>query len=443
MMTVARTDTERVVVAIDGPPAAIWQPKVIAPLVEQHADGAAAAWLRRDQAVDSFDYSLRELAELDERLDAHLQGLRCAGDAGRLACDRLLADACPGDLFAPTVLALEARDAGRVERLLAIAEGVPVLARSLLSAFGWVSPRCLQGIVARWLAGPSAFVRLVGLASCALHRVSPGLALVMGCVDNAPEVRARAFRTVGEIGAVALRPELRAALTHTQADEVFEAAWALVMLGDREEGLDRLVALSLQAGTRQLRALQTVLPALDMAEVRAVLRELAATAPDPRLLLMAVGISGDTHYVPWLIAQMEHPSAAPFAGEAFSTITGAELVREHLTRVPGTAADEDLTAASALEVARPPLCAGEAYLARPDAQKAAAWWAAQHHLHACPGTLMQGLPVGAAVCMGVLRQGGQQRRIAAALRLRALSAQAPLFDCRAPAWRQVRALNAA
>ena len=183
--------------AIDGSPAAIRQPKVIAPLVEQHADGAAAAWLRRDHAVDSFDYSLRELAELDERLDAHLQGLRCAGDAGRLACDRLLADAGPGDLFAPTVLALEARDAGRVERLLAIAEGVPVLARSLLSAFGWVSPRCLQGIVTRWLAGPSAFVRMVGLASCALHRVSPGFALAEEVRSSQAAFNARTCRHAG------------------------------------------------------------------------------------------------------------------------------------------------------------------------------------------------------------------------------------------------------
>ena len=49
-------------------------------MVEQHADGAAV-WLRRDEAVRSLDYALRELAERDDRLDAHLQGLRFAGKA--------------------------------------------------------------------------------------------------------------------------------------------------------------------------------------------------------------------------------------------------------------------------------------------------------------------------------------------------------------------------
>ena len=66
--------------AVGGLSTAVSWPNVVARVVEQHADGAAV-WLRRDEAVRSLDYALRELAERDDRLDAHLQGLRFAGKA--------------------------------------------------------------------------------------------------------------------------------------------------------------------------------------------------------------------------------------------------------------------------------------------------------------------------------------------------------------------------
>jgi uncharacterized protein (TIGR02270 family) len=427
-----------IALAVVGRSAAASRPKVVARIVDEHADGAAAVWLRRDQAVASLDYTLRELAELDDRLDAHLQGLRCAGGAGWHACDRLLAEADAGELFAPTVLALEARDVDRVAQLLAIAEGVPELARSALSAFGWVAPRFLQGIVAQCLAGRSSFVRRIGLASCAQHRVPSDAALRAAGADDVAAVRARAWRAAGEIGAGLLRPQLLAALDRGEADESFEAAWALVLLGDQGDGLDRLAAFSLERGPRQLRALQTVLAVLGVDDARALLRQLADATPDPRMLMMAVGLSGDVHYVPWLIAQMAEPMVAPLAGEAFSMITGAALARENLTRKPGAVVDEDATAAATPAADRPPLFVGEAALARPDAGKVQAWWVARHDLHLPAGTLLHGRPRDAAACHDVLRQGCQQRRIAAALRLRLLAPRQPLFDCRAPAW-----LNAA
>ena len=39
-------------------------------------------WLLRDAAVRQPHYDLEDLAELDERVNAHLDGLRIAGDAG-------------------------------------------------------------------------------------------------------------------------------------------------------------------------------------------------------------------------------------------------------------------------------------------------------------------------------------------------------------------------
>ncbi|MDQ4369309.1 DUF4142 domain-containing protein [Pseudomonas aeruginosa] len=54
----------------------------IAAIVDQHAEEAAFLALLRDYAVRAPHYDLEELAELDQRIEAHLDGLAIAGQAG-------------------------------------------------------------------------------------------------------------------------------------------------------------------------------------------------------------------------------------------------------------------------------------------------------------------------------------------------------------------------
>jgi hypothetical protein len=48
---------------------------VIESIVEQHAEEAAFLWLLRDAAVRAPHYSLKDLADIDERVEAHIDGL--------------------------------------------------------------------------------------------------------------------------------------------------------------------------------------------------------------------------------------------------------------------------------------------------------------------------------------------------------------------------------
>lgn len=59
--------------------------EIIIDIVSQHAEEAAFLWLLRDRAVYAPHYSLADLSELDDRVEAHLDGLRIAGDAGALS----------------------------------------------------------------------------------------------------------------------------------------------------------------------------------------------------------------------------------------------------------------------------------------------------------------------------------------------------------------------
>ena len=55
-------------------------------VVEQHAEEAAFLWLLRDSAVHDPHYYLYDLAHLDDRTEAHIDGLRIAGDEGWEIC---------------------------------------------------------------------------------------------------------------------------------------------------------------------------------------------------------------------------------------------------------------------------------------------------------------------------------------------------------------------
>ena len=59
---------------------------IIEDIIIQHAEDAAFLWLLRDAAVTQPHYDLDDLAELDNRVEAHLDGLRIAGDAGWEIC---------------------------------------------------------------------------------------------------------------------------------------------------------------------------------------------------------------------------------------------------------------------------------------------------------------------------------------------------------------------
>ena len=55
---------------------------IIPHVIDQHAEDAAFLWHQRDAAVRAAHYQLTHLARWDDRVDAHLDGLRIAGEDG-------------------------------------------------------------------------------------------------------------------------------------------------------------------------------------------------------------------------------------------------------------------------------------------------------------------------------------------------------------------------
>ncbi len=381
--------------------------------------------------------ALRVFARHDERTSAHLDGLAVAGEEAWPFCDAALETASPGAIFAAAVRAIEDKQHERLERLVALAKESPENGGGFISAFGWVSSRHLQGIVAGFLKSGDAFKRVVGLAACAMHRVDPGLAAGPWLRDPDPLVRARALRAAGEIGSGELLTALSAAMADPDAECQFWAAWSAVLLGDRGRGLASLARAGVTDGRHRSRAFRLALQTMLPEKGHVLLQQMAPDEKQRRWLIEGSGVVGDPAYAPWLIKQMADDSVARLAGEAFTLITGADLDRLQLWRprpevVPGEPTENPGDENVEIDP--------DEGLMWPDQQKVQRWWDAQGGAFQPGARYFVGAPVTREHCIDVLKNGYQRQRTLAAHYLCLLSPGTSLLNTSAPAWRQQRLL---
>jgi uncharacterized protein (TIGR02270 family) len=413
------------------------QPLAKGEVIEQCVEDAPSLWRQHSAAIEQPHFKLKHLQYLDRRLEAQLQALRTFGSGAWAACDReyLLDDIA--HVFTMTVFALLTDDAERLRRLYAACQSLPTAQRGITAGFGWISGQYLRGVVRQLLASSSAVARRIGIAACAIHRTEPGPALIEGLEDADPALRARSLRAVGELGKIDLR-SICARATGAEDDGVaFWAAWSAVLLGDEATAFDALRRLSLAPGPFQDRALCVTLQALPLAAAAGVLRELNHARADVRIVLKSSGLVGSPSYITWLIEYMRRPDTARAAGEAFSMITGVDIAYLDLDR----SAPEEVESGpnddpSDDKVAPDP----DENLPWPDPARIEKWWSANFHRFQPDARYFMGEPLNAANCARVLREGYQRQRIGAALYLALLNPGTPLFEWRAPAWRQQRML---
>ena len=77
---------------------------IITEIVSQHAEEAAFLWLLRSNAIHAPHYSLKDLAKLDDRVEAHLDGLRIAGELGWEFCKAARENEELGEVFSLEVV---------------------------------------------------------------------------------------------------------------------------------------------------------------------------------------------------------------------------------------------------------------------------------------------------------------------------------------------------
>ncbi len=405
---------------------------IIADIVSQHAEEAAFLWLLRSNAIRQPHYALKDLAKLDDRVEAHLDGLRIAGDPGWELCHAALGNEEAGEVFAASVIACESGLESRVQAVLDVVMAKPELAHGMVSALGWITVEQASPHLQRLLASPVHLHRQMGLAGCAIHRVDPKQALTQAVTSRNVPLRARALQAVGELGRKDLLGAVKENLHLEDASVRYWAAWSGALLGE-PAAIPVLQRLVQRGHPRREEACALALRRMAVQEGQAWLKTLGSTANTLRLAVQAAGVIGDPTTVPWLIQQMGHPDLARVAGESFTLITGIDLAYDDLdmdqpegfeagpTEDP---ADEDVAMDADEDLPWPHL------------QLIDKWWSSQRTEFTNGTRYLLGKPMTIDSLNDALKNGKQRQRGAAAMELAMRQPGTALFNCSAPGFRQ-------
>lgn len=409
-------------------------------VVARHAEEAAFLWLLRDDAVKAPNYSLKDLAGLDERVEAHLDGLRVAGKVGWKFCEEQLGREEAGEVFAAGVLAYGSGDKERIQKVLDVGCSDPELARGLISSLGWLSFKEVHPKLKELLNSVNPEVRRAAIGAFAVHREDPGDALMRAISDPDPRLRARALKAVGELGRIDLR---QAALKFIHdPDEAcrFFACWSATRLGSRDAPVFAVLQKITESDSRYaVRAMEMLFRCQELPKAKAWYQQLRSNPENLRLAAIGAGIIGDPEYIDYLIELTAVDEVTRVAGEAFSMITGVDLAYDDLdgdqpedfqagpTESPE---DEDVRMDS------------DEDLPWPVQELVENWWREKRGSFQAGRRYICGKEISIPTLREILIKGTQRQRAAAALELAIKEPTVPLFEVRAPGKRQLERLKA-
>jgi uncharacterized protein (TIGR02270 family) len=409
---------------------------VIKSIIDQHAEEAAFLWLQRDAAVREPHYLLADLAELDNRVEAHIDGLRIAGEAGWEICKEQLMWEEAGEVFAAAVLAFESGDEARIQEVLELGTSTYDLSRGVISALGWIPHHKADSHITKLLASESPDLRRIGLAASTIHRKDPGQALTDAYKDENSLLKARAFKAVGELGRINLASSLQYKLPYEEDKCQFACAWTLALFGD-EGAISKLKTIALKDQSHSEDATKMAVRRMQPSSASSWIKEMSQSSEHIRKAVVGAGAGGDPVTIPWLISLMAKDEVSRVAGESFAMITGVDIAYDDLEgewpegyEAGPTESPEDE------DVAMDP----DEDLPWPEPELIQEWWDQNKSQFQTGKRYLLGKPITVEWCQQVLREGKQRQRAASAIELSMLNPGAPLFEVRAPGFRQKQIL---
>jgi len=403
-------------------------------IISQFAEEAAFLWFIRNQIVDAPHYSLNDLAQHDERLEAQIDGLRVAGDAGWEICLKMLDSSYAETVFAAAVLAFESGDEIRIQAVMESIGEDHKSSRAFVSALGWLTYEQAAPHIDRFLNAELPIHRYIGIAASTIQRYDPGHHLDKAAMDTFPLLAARALRAYGELGrSISLNhSSLRENLSDNDDGIRFSTAWSAALAGN-VEAVEALKEFVRPDSAYNLKALNAALRRMSLPSAISWQKQLATSTDTERMAIIGAGIIGDSSLVPWLIDRMKAPELARVAGEAFTMITGID---NELVEMQG-ACPEDFNAGPNDDPQDNNVAMdADDNLPWPNAELLVEWWKSNQGNYQAGTRHLMGKPVTSENLRHVLKTGLQRQRAAAALELAIIQPGRPLFNVRAPGGRQ-------
>lgn len=306
-------------------------------IYEHYVTEASFLWQLRSIALEQPHYTRADIAELEQRITAQLDGLMTSAELGWRCCETALDFGELGEQFTATVIALRSHEIRHIQAAVETGLSSPRTTRGLISALGWLEVELIQPWIGRFLNGKDLHHKFLGLATCSVRGIDPGEILTTilkreDCLQDTL-LHARALRLIGELRRLDLMASLQAAAGSKEPAIAFWANWSMILLGQHAV-VKNVQPLVLNPGPLQARAIQTAFRVLPVEPAREWISTMAKDPAQARTVVTATGVLGDAHAVNWLISKMADPQLARLAGEAFTFITGVDLVKFQLHKHP-------------------------------------------------------------------------------------------------------------
>ncbi len=302
-------------------------------IYERFVDEAAFLWVFREVALEQPHYYLKEIKELETRIERQLDGIMTSPEDAWLLCETGLELEEPGEVFTAAVTAFRCMDVNRIQK--AVNSGLinEETFKALVSALHWLPGRYCHAWIKKFFSSKNFDHKRLAIAACGMRSENPAKYLDKilareDCLAN-EKLYAQAIRSIGEFKRQDLAVCLEKALTSESKDVAFWAIWSSILLG-KKQAVEKLKPYVLSDGPMQSEAIQLAFRVLPIAAAREWITELANGDGQARNTIKASMILGDPHAIPWIIGQMKNADLARLAGEAFSTVTGIDLVKYQL-----------------------------------------------------------------------------------------------------------------
>lgn len=396
-------------------------------LYEQYADQAAFLWLLFFYATNQPHYSRADLLELASRIDANLDALMTAPEESWEVCEAAM-DLGIGEVFTASVLAFRSLEVTKIQRVVEIGLRDEVNHQGLIAAMAWLPGRLVHSWIKKFLNSKDLNHKYLALAVCSVRREDPAefLKIILtrdDCIKH-PLVYPQALHLIGELKRFDLLPLVQQGMASDNSAAVFWSCWTSLLMGDRSQAI-KLQPFVLKENPLQMDAIEICFRALPVEQARNWIGLLSKNPQCSRLVIQATAILGDPQAVNWLVGQMQVPALMRLAGEAFTTITGIDLVEHKLAleslpdldkHLPEDNADEDVEMSD------------DEYLPFPDVNKVAAVWQKYQQRLVHGQRYFLGKPISADHLNDIYANGKQRQRRAAALELALLNAEQFLLN---------------
>jgi len=412
-------------------------------LYEEHLDEGAFRWSQWERTLDAPDFTLEEVAELEEPVAAHVDGLVLGGEpvAKRLLVPALGADE-PERIVAAALALLQAE--------------VPFGPAAVLATLSEVEPPALAPLRRALELNPTPAFPMDLPALLKREEAAPGLlALVLDTLGahglaTAPLCSPFLIHPEPQVAAAALRAAYRSRLS-------LDPAVLRDGLGSDEPTLrDAALLAGLMGGHREAWAachscvsarapdLRLPLLLLGMSGDERDVKRLLDLLPDERLrphALFALGFCGRVAAADACVELMRLKPVAALAGESFSAITGLRIAEEYAA--PREAEDEALPPLEDEDLDADLSSKPEDALPRPWPESVTAWWQQERQRLDARQRYLGGRPFTALALLDALESAPMRRRHALALELALRSRGSLQVPTRAFAPHQLAAMKTA